>query len=139
MILLARYDANGALGLMVNRRTKVPISRALREIDSAAGHAEPVFVGGPVELDTVFGLTRASGNNDGGTKVYGDIYLVSAKTALVKALGGDTGPNRFRVYIGYCGWGRVNWKTRYAAAAGTSSVKVMMRSLPANPPSFGPR
>src|SRR5580704_13341366 len=58
VILLVRYSETGALGLMVNRRTTVPISRALREITAAAGHSDPVFVGGPVELDSVLALAR---------------------------------------------------------------------------------
>jgi putative AlgH/UPF0301 family transcriptional regulator len=56
VILLVRYDETGALGLMVNRRTTVPISRALRELDGAAAHSDPVFVGGPVQLEMVFAL-----------------------------------------------------------------------------------
>jgi hypothetical protein len=54
VILLVRYSDSGALGLMVNRRTTLPISDALRQLRGAAGNSDPVFVGGPVELDTVF-------------------------------------------------------------------------------------
>jgi hypothetical protein len=50
VVLLVRYNETGALGLMVNRRTTVPISRALSDLQGAAGHSDPVFVGGPVEL-----------------------------------------------------------------------------------------
>jgi putative transcriptional regulator len=105
VILLVRYDANGALGLMVNRRTTVSISRALREIAGAAGHSEPVFVGGPVELDTVFALARAPQSPEGAKKVFGDVYFIAARPALEKAIGADTSPSNLRIYIGYCGWG----------------------------------
>ena len=104
VILLVRYDATGALGLMLNRQTTVPISRALKEITSAAGHSDPVFVGGPVELDTVFALARKPHNPEGATAVVGETYFIAAKSVLEKALGGDTGPSGFRIYIGYCGW-----------------------------------
>jgi putative transcriptional regulator len=105
VILLVRYGESGAFGLMVNRRTPVPISRALREITGAAGHSEPVFVGGPVELDTVFALARAPRNPEGATGVFGDVYFIAGKSTLEKALGGATNPSGFRVYVGYCGWG----------------------------------
>src|SRR5690242_11723009 len=35
VILLARYTEDGAVGLMVNRRTEVPVSRVLKEIPEA--------------------------------------------------------------------------------------------------------
>lgn len=105
VILLVRYDETGALGLMVNRRTTVPISRVLKEISASAGHSDPVFVGGPVELDTVFALARAPHSPEGASAVAGDTYFIAAKSALEKALGGNSNPSGFRIYIGYCGWG----------------------------------
>jgi putative transcriptional regulator len=105
VILLVRYNEQGALGLMVNRRTAMPISQALRELNGAAPHAEPVFVGGPVELDTVFALTRAAEKPEGASAVSGGISFIVAKSALEQALGGSTKPGEFRVYLGYCGWG----------------------------------
>ena len=105
VILLVRYNEQGALGLMINRRTTMSISRALRELNAAASHSEPVFVGGPVELDTVFALTRAAEKPEGATVVTGGISFIVAKSALEQALGGATKPDEFRVYLGYCGWG----------------------------------
>jgi putative transcriptional regulator len=104
VVLLVRYNATGALGLMVNRRTTVPISRALSEVEGAAGHSDPVFVGGPVELDTVFALARTPRKPEGATVVVGDIYFISTKTALEKALGSASNPSGLRIYLGYCGW-----------------------------------
>jgi putative transcriptional regulator len=105
VILIVRYGSQGALGLMVNRRTTVPISRALQELPAAAGHSDPVFVGGPVELDTVFALARAPRNTEGSTKVFGGISFISAMTPLQKAISGDTSPKALRIFLGYCGWG----------------------------------
>jgi len=105
VILLVRYDHTGALGLMVNRRTAIPISRALSELQEAVGHSDPIFVGGPVELPTVFALARAPRTPEGATKVFGDIYFISTKTGLEKALGRASDPNGLRIYLGYCGWG----------------------------------
>jgi putative transcriptional regulator len=105
VILLVRYSEDGALGLMVNRQTTVPISRALRELPGAAGHSDPAFVGGPVQLDTVFALARASRKPEGATEVFGDVYLISARLALEKAVGGAPNPGGLRIYLGYCGWG----------------------------------
>lgn len=104
VILLVRYNKTGALGLMVNHQTKVPISRALSKLEGAAGHSDPVFLGGPVELDTVFALARAPQKPEGATELFGDLYFIQSKSALEKALGGPSNPNGLRIYIGYCGW-----------------------------------
>ena len=66
VIFLVRYSEAGAVGLMLNRRTTVPISRALREVQGAAGHSDPVFAGGPVERNTVLSLVRAPMKPEGG-------------------------------------------------------------------------
>lgn len=104
VILLVRYSETDAVGLMVNRRTTVAVSRALREIPGATGHAEPVFVGGPVELDTVLALARAPRKPEGAADVFGNIYLLMARSALEKALGASDSSG-LRIYLGYCGWG----------------------------------
>ena len=105
VILLVRYDHTGALGLMVNHRTTMPISRALSELKVAEGHSDPIFVGGPVELGTIFALARAAHKPNGARAVIGDIYFISTKSALEKALGGASNPSGLRIYAGYCGWG----------------------------------
>lgn len=103
VILIVQYADSGTVGLMVNRRTTVPVSRALHEIAPSAGHSEPVYVGGPVELDSVLALVRAPKPPQGAAAVRGDIYLIMARTALEKALGARDS-NNFHVYLGYCGW-----------------------------------
>lgn len=117
VILLLRYNREGALGLMVNRQTTMPVSQALQELKSAAGHSEPVFVGGPVELDTVFALTRAADKPEGATQVAGAISFLTARTALDKALSGSVKTSELRIYLGYCGWGpgQLNNEMRYDA------------------------
>lgn len=104
VILLVRYDKDGAFGLMINRPSGIPIARVLKELQGAAAHDEPVFFGGPVELDTVFALSRAAAKPEGATDLFGKLYLLAAKEALEKGLARN--PNRadFRIFLGYCGW-----------------------------------
>jgi putative transcriptional regulator len=105
VILLVRYDQTGALGLIVNRQSTVSISHVLSELHDAAGHSEPVFVGGPVDLGTVFALARAPRKPEGADEVSGDIYVLATKTALENALGKASTPATLRIYVGYSGWG----------------------------------
>jgi putative transcriptional regulator len=105
VIVLVQYSEAGALGLMINKRTTVPISRALEGVANASKHSEPVFVGGPVQLDTLFSLVRAAVRPEGAAEVFGNIHFISTKAALEKALAGATNPSGLRIYAGYCGWG----------------------------------
>jgi putative transcriptional regulator len=105
VILLVRYGKTGALGLMVNHRTTMPISQALSELKVAKGLSDPIFVGGPVELGTVFALARVVRQPEGASAVAGDIYFISSKTGLEKAISEASNPSGLRIYVGYCGWG----------------------------------
>jgi putative transcriptional regulator len=106
VILVIHYDEGGTVGLMVNRRTEVPISRALRDLKVGGDRSEPVYRGGPVEPANVLALLRARVQPDDAAPVFGDVYLVSTKALLEKTLAKGAGPDEFRVYLGYCGWSR---------------------------------
>ncbi len=105
VILLVHYDHDGTVGLAINRRTDVPVSRALQEYKGAKGRSDPVYAGGPVEVQNLLALLRASVMPEGATHVSGKVYLVTSKTLLEKTLSDRTDPGEFRVYLGYCGWG----------------------------------
>ena len=105
VILLVRYDHDGTVGLAIDRRTTLPISRALPSLKGAFGRSDPVYLGGPVEPQNVLGLLKANTMPEGAAHVSGKIYLVSTKLLLEKTLAGRADPAEFRVYLGYCGWG----------------------------------
>lgn len=104
VVLLIERDDNGTVGLMINRRSRATMSRVLQNLNTAKHGSDPVYVGGPVELDTVFGLFRSQKKPDEGTSVLGDVYLVSSRDLLEKTLAAASGPNDVRLYLGYCGW-----------------------------------
>jgi len=104
VILVVRYTQGGTVGLMLNRRTDVPISRALDPLKGASGRSEPVFAGGPVEMPNVLALLRANAMPEGAEHVIGKVYLVPTGALLEKTLARRPDPADFRVYLGYCGW-----------------------------------
>jgi putative transcriptional regulator len=106
VILLVRYDQDGTVGLMINRRTGMSISRALQDLNVGGDRSDPVYRGGPVETANVLALLRSRVQPEGATPVFGDLYLVSTKALLEKTLAKGAGPGEFRVYLGYCGWSR---------------------------------
>src|SRR5689334_9434420 len=76
VILVVRYTHGGTVGLMLNRRTDVPVSRALDPLRGASGRSDPVFAGGPVELPNVLALLRSNVMPEGAEHVTGKVYLV---------------------------------------------------------------
>lgn len=104
VILLVHCDADGVIGLMLNRRTDLPISRVLAQIKTAKNRSDPVYLGGPVETPSVFALLRSTDKLDDAERVFGDIYWISKKTTLEKAMSSRAAPSVFHIYLGYAGW-----------------------------------
>lgn len=104
VVLLIRYDNEGVLGLIINRRTQASLSRVLKGVETAKRGSDPVYLGGPVQLDAVFALLRSQEKPDEGSSVLSEVYLLSSKAPLEKALAASSGPGDLRVYVGYAGW-----------------------------------
>jgi putative transcriptional regulator len=111
VILLVHYDAESVVGLMLNRRTHLPISRVLAEIKPAKDLSDPVYLGGPVETPTVFALLRSTDKLEGAEHVFGGVYWISTKAALEKTISSHPDPGAFHVYLGYAGWTADQLKT----------------------------
>lgn len=109
VIVLAQYAPQdpeaGALGLMLQYRWNQPVRKALPDVKGAEKHAEPIFIGGPVELSVALGLQRTSSVPTGARHVTGDIYLLTAKPVIGAALSEGRTPSELRVFLGYAGWG----------------------------------
>src|SRR5215831_15167731 len=58
VVLLVRYEEDGVLGLIVNRRTKVPLSRLFDDLDDIKGGSDPIYSGGPVQKNAALALLR---------------------------------------------------------------------------------
>jgi putative AlgH/UPF0301 family transcriptional regulator len=104
VVLLVHYDSEGVIGLILNRRTDLPISQVLAQLKTAKDLSNPVYRGGPVETPTVFGLLRSTDKLEGAEHVFGDVYWISSKTALEKTISSRPDPGVFHVYLGYAGW-----------------------------------
>lgn len=99
VILLIHYDQQAAIGLMLNRPTKIRLDEVFPEI---VGRPDAVYAGGPVRLG-VNTLVRANTPPPGGTLLAGGLYLIADKTAQRKSIASGQ-PSTVHVYVGYCGW-----------------------------------
>ncbi len=108
VILLCAHNADGAMGLVINRRLEsLTFSELLSqlEIENAqsrlSGH---VHFGGPVESGRGFVLHSADYVHDG-TLVVGENIALTATLDILKAIADGEGPQRNILALGYAGWG----------------------------------
>lgn len=104
VVLLVEYNEDGVLGLILNRRSNVPISHVLDDVRAARKRSDPVYAGGPVGRTGVLALLRAHTAPADAKRVVGDIYLVSSKELLEKSVAASADASRLHIYLGYAGW-----------------------------------
>jgi putative transcriptional regulator len=104
VILLVHYDAQGVVGLILNRRTDVPLSRVLDDLKLAKDRSDTVYLGGPVETPLVFALSQSPAKIVGAEHVFGGVYLISSKRVFEDTIAAKPDPGVFHVYLGYAGW-----------------------------------
>ncbi|HKM46055.1 MAG TPA: YqgE/AlgH family protein [Terriglobales bacterium] len=104
VILLVHYDEEGVVGLVLNRRTEVPLSRVLKEPKAAKDRSDKVYLGGPVETPSVFALLQSPAKVEGAQHIFGAVYLISTKALFEQSISTRPDPNTFHVYLGYAGW-----------------------------------
>ncbi len=118
VILLVQYDSeDGTVGLIVNRRTDIPLSKIFPKVKHAS--EDPVYMGGPVEMTAVLALLRLSQKTDQATEVVGDIHVTGAKELIEKSIGSRAEPSKFRIYLGYAGWAAGQLEAEVRAGAWT--------------------
>lgn len=103
VILLIHYDKDGVVGVMLNEPSDVPLSR-LKDVKGTGKRSDPVYVGGPVELEMVTALVRNTTAPPDGLRVAAGLYAVQTRRGIEAAIKASKGPNDLRVYLGYSGW-----------------------------------
>ena len=117
VVLLAEYSAQGAMGLILNRKSDVPLLQLLPDLPKSPGAPPVVFLGGPVQSAGVLALLRSDTPRKDATRIVGDVYEVGTPGLLSELIAAGTPPDRLRVYFGYAGWapGQLENETRAGA------------------------
>jgi putative transcriptional regulator len=102
VILLVEYDERGALGLIINRPTEVPLAQVFAGMEGVEKRADTVYVGGPVAQARMFFLFQANSPPQESRHVSGDIYASPSLVMLQEVMADAKRP--LRVYAGYAGW-----------------------------------
>jgi len=104
VVLLTRSGPLGAVGVIVNRRTDVPLARALPEAESRLGPDDRLFFGGPVGPAVMSFVFRASGPREGALKIAEGAYASSNQDLIKELIARDRPTEGLRVFAGLAGW-----------------------------------
>jgi putative transcriptional regulator len=102
VVLVVAHDDDGAVGLVLNRRTEAEVAEAVPELAEVVEPGALVSVGGPVQTEAVVVIAEWSDHDEAGAMVFGDVGLMGAE-ADTERVAQNT--RRLRVFAGYAGWG----------------------------------
>lgn len=135
VVLLLEHGESGALGLVVNRPGHLNLSQVARTQGLPPRPAldrSPVFIGGPVQPERGF-LLHDRADLDERLEVLDGLYVSGSTDSLASLL--EAEPTRFRLFLGYSGWGpgQLEQELREGAwvATGASAAHVL-RTAPAD-------
>jgi putative transcriptional regulator len=95
VVFVAEHGEEGAMGLVLNRPTDTSVGDALPDLAPLTGGEEPVFVGGPVAVESVLAVAELDDPDDASELLFGAIGFVQEPDVPVQ---------RGRIFVGYAGW-----------------------------------
>jgi putative transcriptional regulator len=111
VVYLCEHDANGALGIIINKPTDMTMEVLFERIDlkleiqpdNAQMATTPVMFGGPVQVERGFVLHAPLGQFSSMIRVSDEIALTTSKDIL-EAVASGKGPGKILVSLGCAGW-----------------------------------
>lgn len=104
---IAEHNAQGALGVIVNRPLDMTLGTLFERVDLKLDvhdfTAQPVYFGGPVQTDRGFVLHRPSGDWHSTLRVNEEVGLTSSRDIL-QAIGTQGEPHEVLVSLGFAAW-----------------------------------
>ncbi len=119
VVLLCRHEKEGAMGLVVNRKTDTLVSSvAVLEPPLKHDNGLQVWVGGPVEPQRGWLLLGYDPEVPGALDVGGGFHLCASSDVLRRVLEAEATANpECRFLLGYAGWGSGQLESELAASA----------------------
>lgn len=105
VVLILDADENGALGVVLNRPSAVPVSAVLADWGDVVAEPGVLFQGGPVSTEGALAVAVLRAPDDvpvGFREVDGRLGIIDLDTPLELLAGSLDG---LRIFAGYAGWG----------------------------------
>ncbi|MFT6925103.1 MAG: putative transcriptional regulator [Psychromonas sp.] len=108
VVYICEHDEKGAMGFIINFPVKLTLQELLNNVDSINHHPEPpllnpVFLGGPLELERGFVLHSPVADNSKSTQL-NEQLMISNSNAILSTLGTKNEPEKYIVTLGYASW-----------------------------------
>jgi putative transcriptional regulator len=101
VVLIGAHSEEGAMGVVLNRPSEVTVGEAVPQLEPAVDEQETVYVGGPVQPNSIVFLAEFLDPEPAGLLVLGRIGFPTPE-ADIGELADATA--RRRVFAGYAGW-----------------------------------
>ena len=103
VILLAEHNDEGSFGVIMNKPVTARFNEVLKDFPE---FDVPVYLGGPVETDSLFYVHTLGDNLEGATPITDGLYWGGDIEALKEMILIKTvQPKDIRFFVGYSGWG----------------------------------
>jgi len=103
IVLAKPVQGGGHVGFIVNRPTKMSLSELFPEHEASKKVADPLFLGGTVDMNLVFALVEAQGNRkDGAIRIAPDLFLAYETKSVDRIIESESDHARF--FLGMVVW-----------------------------------
>ncbi len=107
LVYMCEHNQEGSMGLVVNHETSQVLDDIFDQLnihcDDEAIKNQPVYIGGPVQLEQGFVLHSSPALWQNSTEVSPGIHLTSSLDIL-QAIADGRGPDDYLVILGFSGW-----------------------------------
>ncbi len=108
VILLAEHTEEGTLGFILNQPSVLLLKDLVPDLWEAN---YPVFIGGPVEVDTVHFIHRCYDKLNSGEEIANGIYWGgNFETLKILVNNNSISESEVKFFLGYSGWGEAQLK-----------------------------
>jgi putative transcriptional regulator len=101
VVLVTEHAEDGALGVILNRPAETTVAEAVPGLVPLVDDTAPVYVGGPVDQESLIVLAEFEDPEESAAIVFGDVGFVRGDADIDLAAGTL---RRARVFAGYAGW-----------------------------------
>ncbi len=103
IVLAKPVQGGGHVGFIVNRPTKMSLAELFPEHEASKRVADPLFLGGTVDMNLVFALVETHGSRkDGAIRIAPDIFLAYETKAVDRIIESESDHARF--FLGMVVW-----------------------------------
>lgn len=104
VVLITQHGPGGSVGVVINRPTRTPLSRAFPKTQEFEKRSETIFIGGPVQREVMILLLRTERPPEVAVPVFEKVYVAPPVETLTDLITQEDLKDPFRVYSGYAGW-----------------------------------